>query len=155
MKSVIVTIFAALLLGGILVIALRKEESPAYVSHARILQPYQLVRPGEGIPTPRDEILSMKFLLEVVDRIGPARILDADASEANGKEAAILLRDNLKVTPAKSKNIWNVEFRHRKSEVCKQVLNDILVLYYRPYFKDGIGPSITITKEPSEPRRVR
>jgi hypothetical protein len=113
MKSVIVTVFAALLLSGILTIALRKKQSPAYVSHARILQPYRLVRPGERISSPRDEILSVNFLLEVVDRIGPARILDADASEADRKEAAILLRDNLNVTPAESKNNWNVEFRHK------------------------------------------
>ncbi|MDB6057551.1 MAG: Tyrosine-protein kinase ptk [Verrucomicrobiales bacterium] len=149
-KWKILTFTAIGIIGAIVVFLLRP---PLYVSEAKLFIRYvqdarlptgmagnaQITSPdrsGDNIINSEAEVLtSLDLALQVVDAVGPEKILPKSDTTKDRYAAAGMVRKNIMVEVPKRSDVLKVTFQHPNPEVPQQVLEKLVTLYLKKHFE--------------------
>ncbi|MGZ5568526.1 MAG: GumC family protein, partial [Limisphaerales bacterium] len=149
-KWKILTFCAIGIIGAVLVFVLRP---PLYISEAKLFVRYvqdarlptgmgenaQIKSPdsrGDNIISSEAEVLtSLDLALQVVDAVGPEKIVPkADSAKARYLAASVVSKNILVDIPKRS-DILKITFQHPNPEVPQQVLEKLVALYLKKHFE--------------------
>lgn len=128
-----------------------KTEIPLYQSEAKLLVRYiisekkisgpnasnassQIITDERGasiMSTEREILTSMDLAREVVEAIGPQRILGQGSTRGETGKAIELLRSNLRVNIALGSSVIQITFRHSDPEVVQPVMRELVERYLK------------------------
>ena len=144
-------IVIGVVLGLVGAAVLYKTEIPLYQSEAKLLVRYiisetkisgpnannassKIITDERGasiMSTEREILTSMDLAREVVDAIGPQRILGQASARGETGRAIELLRNNLKINITQGSSVIQITFRHSDAEVVQPVMRELVERYLK------------------------